>query len=101
METMNQSASNGLQELSARVLGEVQGVGFRQFVVQNATRLGLHGYVRNANDGGVEVTAQGTRPVLEHLCDLLRQGPSAAQVDEVQVEWRPITRQFSGFHIRW
>ncbi|HET8913869.1 MAG TPA: acylphosphatase [Ktedonobacteraceae bacterium] len=101
MEVMNQSDSNEQQELSARVLGEVQGVGFRQFVVQHATRLGLHGYVRNASDGNVEVTAQGTRIALEHLCDLLRQGPTASQVNEVQVKWKQIVQQFSGFHVRW
>lgn len=101
MKTMNQSTDNEQQELYARVLGEVQGVGFRQFVVQKASRLGLRGYVRNARNGDVEVLAQGTRPALEQLYTFLRQGPVAAQVTDVRLEWRQPTEHFSGFHVRW
>ena len=77
---MNQSDQKPIEELYAVVVGYVQGVGFRYFVVEKAQRLGLHGYVRNQTNGDVEVVAQGTRPALEHLLVLLRQGPTAAQV---------------------
>ena len=75
---MNQSSTNDMQELHAVVHGQVQGVGFRDFVVRRALSLNLRGYVRNARDGSVEVVAQGPRPALERLLALLRQGPSAA-----------------------
>ncbi|GER86666.1 acylphosphatase [Dictyobacter vulcani] len=83
------------------VVGLVQGVGFRYFVVQRALTLGLDGYVRNDSTGDVEVVAQGTHSALEQLLALLRQGPSAAQVHDVQTTWRQPTEHVSGFHIRW
>jgi len=98
---MSQSDQKPIEELYAVVDGYVQGVGFRYFVVEKAQRLGLHGYVRNQTNGDVEVVAQGTRPALENLLVLLRQGPTAAQVDEVQTTWRQLTRHISGFHIRY
>ncbi len=43
----------------ARVTGVVQGVGFRYATVHEARRLGLTGWVRNTDDGAVEVLAEG------------------------------------------
>src|SRR5205085_10784830 len=98
---MNQDSTNDTQELHASVRGQVQGVGYRYFVVEKAHTLGLRGYTRNDWDGSVEVVAQGPRPALERLLALLRQGPSAARVTEVQITWRQPTEHFSGFHVRW
>lgn len=95
------SQNNAIDELYATVQGRVQGVGFRYFVVQKAFALALRGYVRNMSNDDVEVLAQGPRPALEYLLALLRQGPSAADVEEVQVMWRAPTEHISGFHIRW
>ncbi len=102
MENMNQSGNtNEIQELHARVRGQVQGVGFRYFVVQKAQSLGLRGYARNDSNGDVEVLAQGSRPALERMLTLLWQGPSAADVREVTPIWRQPTEHLSGFHVRW
>jgi acylphosphatase len=102
MESMNQSSStNEIQELHAMVRGQVQGVGFRYFVVQKAQSLGLRGYARNESNGDVEILAQGPRPALERLLTLLWRGPSAAQVREVKNVWRQPTEHISGFHVRW
>jgi acylphosphatase len=98
---MNQTNSNDIQELHAYVRGQVQGVGFRYFVVEKAHSLGLRGYARNESDGSVEVLAQGPRPALEQLLALLRRGPSAAHVSEVRTTWREPTEHISGFHVRW
>ena len=98
---MNQSSINETQELHATIHGYVQGVGYRDFVVRKAQSLGLRGYVRNQSSGEVEVVAQGPRSALERLLSMLWQGPSAANVQEVQSAWRQPTDHFSGFHIRW
>jgi acylphosphatase len=98
---MSEQDNTPTEELHAWVYGMVQGVGFRYFVVREAQRLGLHGYTRNERDGSVEVLAQGTRPALERLLDRLRQGPSAAYVREVRVEWGWPSEHISGFHVRW
>ena len=96
-----QNTNSEAQELSATVRGEVQGVGFRYFVVERALSLGLRGYARNLSDGGVEVLAQGPRPALESLLALLRRGPAAAEVTEVEVQWNKPSTSVSGFHVRW
>jgi acylphosphatase len=75
--------------LHAVVHGDVQGVGFRYFVVRRAKDAGLVGWVRNRSDGAVECLAEGPRPALERLLDQLRQGPRPAEVSEVDVEWQP------------
>ncbi len=95
------SQNSDIQELHAWVRGRVQGVGFRYFVIQRALALGLRGYARNESDDTVEVLAQGPRPALEHLLSLLRQGPPAASVRDVQSEWRQPSEHTSGFHVRW
>jgi acylphosphatase len=102
MEGMSQSdQSTKKEELYAVVAGRVQGVGFRYFVIQVAQTLGLQGYTRNESNGNVEVIAQGPRSALEQLLVLLRQGPSAAQVETVQATWRQPIEHVHGFHIRW
>ncbi|GCE11835.1 acylphosphatase [Tengunoibacter tsumagoiensis] len=98
---MSQSDHTPTQELLALVTGYVQGVGFRYFAVQSALSLGLHGFARNESNGDVTIVAQGARPALEHLLVLLRQGPPAAEVEEVHTTWREPTEHFSGFHVRW
>jgi len=98
---MNQSSANDIQELHALVHGEVQGVGYRYFVVEKAKALGLRGYVRNEPNGDVEVLAQGPRPALERFLAQLRRGPSAAYVTEVETTWDQPTEHFRGFHVRW
>ena len=102
MESMtSQNYTDDIQELHAFVYGWVQGVGFRYFVINKALALGLRGYARNQSDGSVEVLAQGTRPALERLLTLLRKGPTAAEVSEVNTEWGQPTEHLSGFHVRW
>jgi len=97
----NHHPDQTIEELYAVVVGDVQGAGFRYFVVEQAQSLALHGYVRNDSSGDVEVVAQGTRSALEHLLVVLRRGPEAAQVHEVQTTWRAPTEHVSGFHVRW
>jgi acylphosphatase len=69
------------------VSGEVQGVGFRYSTVAEASRLGLRGWVRNLPDGRVELEAEGERERLDALVAWCRQGPPAADVADVDVEW--------------
>ena len=101
MVFMNQSGRNNREELHAVVHGQVQGVGFRYFVIQRALALNLRGYARNQGDDSVEVVAQGEHAALERLLLLLRLGPPSADVTEVTTEWRQPTEHFSGFHVRW
>jgi acylphosphatase len=69
------------------VRGEVQGVGYRAFAVSEARRLGLAGWVRNLRDGSVEAVAEGEEGLIYRWLNRLREGPTAARVDELQPVW--------------
>lgn len=65
------------------VKGRVQGVGFRWFVHREAAALELHGWVRNTEDGHVEVLASGETEELGELAQALRKGSRGSRVDAV------------------
>ena len=81
------------------VRGRVQGVGYRYFVLRQASALGVSGFARNLPDGDVEVVAEGRDEALADLEERLREGPSFASVSGVEREELP-PRGGSGFHIR-
>jgi acylphosphatase len=60
----------------------------------------MQGYVKNLADGSVQVVAEGARALLEQLLGELRQGPTAARVDEARAEWSDPTGEFNSFSIR-
>ena len=84
---------------SYRVRGQVQGVGFRYFVEHSAMAIGVNGWVRNDDDGSVEVYAVGTPSQLAELAGLLWKGPRWAEVRGVDESEAALERH-SGFHIR-
>jgi acylphosphatase len=81
------------------VQGRVQGVGYRYFVLRQATALGVAGFARNRPDGAVEVVAEGSDQALAELEGHLREGPAFSAVAEVERE-AVAPRGDSGFHIR-
>ncbi|HXE43950.1 MAG TPA: acylphosphatase [Conexibacter sp.] len=70
----------------AVVRGQVQGVGFREGAVRRARSLGVLGWVRNREDGAVEVHGEGPAAAVEALVAFLRAGPRGADVAGVEVE---------------
>jgi acylphosphatase len=93
------STENTTQGRRFVVRGRVQGVGFRWFVEREAHILGIAGWVRNNHDGSVEILAQGTRDQLSGLHSRLREGPSAARVDAVEVSDAPPAAGLNSFRI--
>jgi acylphosphatase len=67
-----------------RVVGRVQGVGFREWTRRTAERIGLVGCVRNRPDGSVEVQAAGSEDALGRLEAMLEKGPPLARVERVE-----------------
>ncbi len=65
------------------IQGRVQGVGFRWYVHREASELDLRGWVRNTEEGEVEVVASGTAEDLAELRSSLRRGPRGARVDRL------------------
>ncbi len=89
------------KKMVAVVSGRVQNVGYRAFVLRYARALGLSGTVRNLPSGQVEVIAEGDEKTLNQLLTLLRQGPPAARVTDVSVQWGDATGTLDGFRIAW
>ena len=89
-----------MSRLDAIVVGVVQGVGFRVFVMGIAHELGVTGWVANVRAGAVRCVAEGDRATLERLLAELRHGPVASIVDEVREVWMPATGEFDGFSVR-
>ena len=88
------------KEVARRFLvrGRVQGVGYRYFALRTATELGVRGYVRNLDDGTVEVYAIGPEEVLSEFSGRLYQGPRWADVRGVDEQEAAIGR-YSSFGI--
>ena len=77
---MTDSPAAELVQLHIRVDGHVQGVGFRYFVVLQASQFGLVGWVANRRDGDVEVHASGTMEALRRFESALKMGPPHSKV---------------------
>ena len=81
------------------IRGRVQGVGFRYFLDAAALREGIHGWVRNLPDGGVEALAEGDADALERFERALRHGPPGARVDHVEVDDTVPSGRDTGFTV--
>ncbi|MBN2972087.1 acylphosphatase [Roseomonas aeriglobus] len=83
------------------VSGRVQQVGYRDYVVRQAQKLGVKGWVRNLSDGRVELLADADAAVLDEFLAKCREGPQLARVDDISafpVEERPVkgfTKRFT------
>ena len=86
--------------LDATVIGRVQGVGFRYFILTEAMDLGLDGWVANTADGSVRCVAEGPRALLQALLERLHEGPAAARVERVSEVWMPATGTLGPFSVR-
>jgi acylphosphatase len=88
-----------MERLHAVVRGSVQGVGFRYFIQRKARQLGLRGWVRNNDDGTVELLAEGSRSDLEQLMMAAEEGPRMARVRRVEVQWSRATGGLDEFDL--
>ena len=66
--------------------GTVQGVFFRQFIKENAERYNVKGFVRNLEDGRVEVFAEGDQESVEKIIELCKQGMKHSQIRNVEIK---------------
>lgn len=88
-----------MKQVHVFISGNVQGVSYRYFVTSNASKLGLTGWVRNTDDGGVEAVFQGDEKVIEQMIELCKQGSFLAEVEHVGFEWEVAQEVFADFII--
>lgn len=87
MMTASGTGAEERARLRAILHGRVQGVNLRRYTRDRAAAMGLTGYVRNLDDGTVEVVAEGARAMLERFEAWLRSGPGLARVSRAEVQW--------------
>lgn len=81
------------------VSGQVQGVFFRRSAKIEAEKLEVVGWVRNSNDGSVEVMAQGPKDQLDQFAAWCKKGSLHAKVDRIEVDWSNQQEDFDKFEI--
>lgn len=72
--------------ISIKITGNVQGVFFRANTQEKAQELGINGWVRNCEDGSVEVHAEGSDEALKKLEEWCHTGPPSARIDFVDTK---------------
>jgi acylphosphatase len=77
---------------SIQIEGEVQGVYFREWAVKVAQELDIAGWIRNLQDGRVDVYAVGDEIAVERFIRRLREGSPASDVDKVTTEPAEVTK---------
>ena len=80
--------------------GRVQGVGFRMFAAARAAVEGVHGHVRNLDDGSVEALVEGDQEAVDRMELALRRGPTGARVDTFAVVLVAPSMRATGFSTR-
>ncbi|MBK8171045.1 MAG: acylphosphatase [Sandaracinaceae bacterium] len=81
------------------VRGRVQGVFYRASAAREAKRLGLTGWVKNRQDGAVEMVIEGEEDQVKDFLSWAQHGPSTARVENVETRWRSYTGEHPGFRI--
>jgi acylphosphatase len=88
-----------VERLHAVIHGYVQGVGFRYFLLRKGRQLRLRGWVRNNDDGTVELVAEGPRADLDELRRAADEGPHTARVERVEVRWSAAAGGLEAFEL--
>ena len=82
-----------------KIFGSVQGVGFRYRASHSASMYGVAGWVRNDEDGSVEMEVQGTQEQINSMLDLIKKG-HYIQIDNIIEKTLPLKDDDNGFSIR-
>jgi len=81
--------------------GRVQGVYFRQGMMETAEKNNVLGWVRNLPDNKVEAILEGNDSNVDAVVEWARFGPAGAVVQELKVTEEEYVGEFSDFEIRY
>jgi acylphosphatase len=81
------------------IKGYVQGVGFRWYVQRDAEETKVYGWVKNLNDGRVEVIAEGEESDLVSFLQKIQSGYLGRNISEINKSDEPYTGKFTSFDI--
>lgn len=79
--------------------GRVQGVNFRSHARERAERAGVTGWIRNRDDGAVEIVAEGEDGAVASFARWCERGPRLARVDGIETEALSGARRYTEFSV--
>ncbi len=82
------------EEVIALFYGDIHGVGFRYYVKRLAEEMSLYGYVKNEDDGSVEVVAVGERKALEHFIEKIKKN-APGKITDVTIKYSEIKKTYN------
>ncbi len=88
-----------MQTIAITIIGNVQGVFFRQSAREKAVSLDIKGTIENLPDGSVYILASGEDQSIQSLILWCHQGPPKAEVSEIKLEEKPLNTRFRDFYI--
>ncbi|HOJ82337.1 MAG TPA: acylphosphatase [Acetomicrobium flavidum] len=80
--------------------GRVQGVAFRYYAAVKAKELGVSGYIRNLDDGRVEILVQGEPKAVDDMIKWCRKGPPYAIVKDVVLIYEEPDPKLATFQVK-
>ena len=83
------------------ISGRVQGVFFRSNTVKKAQSLGLKGFIRNLEDGRVEVVFEGDEAAIKKMLEFCKRGQIPAKVTNVKIKEEKYKGEFKDFEVRY
>ena len=83
------------------IIGRVQGVFLRQSTRVMAIKNNVNGWVKNLNDGRVEIVAEGKTQNIDNLVDWCKTGPANSRVDDFELSEENSTDEFENFEVRY
>ncbi|MBL7054159.1 acylphosphatase [Candidatus Woesearchaeota archaeon] len=81
--------------------GKVQGVFYRDNTKKKASELGLKGFVKNIENGLVEIIAEGPEDKLSELIEFCKNNPGYSEVDRLDIKKEKATNEFIGFKVKY
>lgn len=83
----------------AVIQGTVQGIFFKQYIKDYADKMKIRGFVRDLENGTVEVVAEGEGDSLKDIISKIREGPKHSQIRNVDVEEKKWSGDYKEFKI--
>lgn len=96
----NEQTLTSMRRITLRVYGRVQGIGYRAAAHAKATGLGLSGWVRNRDDGSVELEVAGGRDDVGQFISWCQRGPAGASVTNIEVAEAPDAAFGGSFEVK-
>src|SRR3989344_4720433 len=97
------AAKNSNKSIRAHIIvkGHVQGIFFRLNTKRVAMEFGLRGYVKNLDDGNVEIVAEGKGGRINEFIEFCKVGPKMAKVEGIDIKFEKAKENFESFEIKY